>query len=55
MGALETLVEAISIVLEENRNDALKEAGRRPEHHRIEVDLNASDEEGLLEPDEFPA
>lgn len=43
-GALETLIEAVSIVLEENRNDALKEVGRRAEQYRIEVDLGDSAE-----------
>lgn len=42
-GTLETLIEAIGIVLEVNRDAALNEAGRRAEQYRIEVDLDDSD------------
>ena len=54
-GALETLIEAVSIVLEVNRDAALKEAGRRAEHYRIEVNLDAAESDRLLELGENPA
>lgn len=40
--ALASLIEAIGIVFEVNRNDALKEAGRSAKQHRIVVELDDS-------------
>lgn len=42
--ALETLIDAVSIVLEVNRNDAFREAGSNAKRYEIEVDLKAPDD-----------
>lgn len=52
-GALASLIEAIGIVFEVNRDDAFSEAGSNGKLHRIVVDLKASDDGGLLEIDGY--
>lgn len=50
--ALESLVEAVSIVFEVNRNEAMKEAGTDSKQCPICVDLDAMDTSRLLQVDE---
>lgn len=50
--ALESLVEAVSIVFEVNRNEAMRDAGTEFKQCQICVDLDALDAAHLLQVDE---